>query len=289
MCDVTARHRSSSFFGGERTTDRSNTARRNDFVFMSPASLRYRRATDTEDLATNPQRGDADRAVARPAETVEVDHGRTRCGFASMMGLSCPSASHPSGSKDNSGDARLQERASRLPFEEVTPMSYAETILPEFDQEMANTRKVLAQVPDDKLDWKAHPKSNTIGWNANHLAEIPGWVEGTLTKPSWEIAPVGGEPYQSPKLTSRKAILELFDKNVAAARKAIAPTTSSPTTPSPPRPRPSPRSRTKTWERRGRSWPAASRSSRCPARGSSAASSSITPFTTGRSCACICG
>jgi DinB superfamily len=57
-------------------------------------------------------------------------------------------------------------------------MNYAETILPEFDREMANTRKVLERVPENKLDWQAHPKSHTIGWNANHLAEILGWVEG---------------------------------------------------------------------------------------------------------------
>ena len=101
-------------------------------------------------------------------------------------------------------------------------MTFAETILPEFDREMANTRKVLECVPDNKLDWRAHPESNTIGWNANHLAEIPGWVEGTLTAPSWDFAPVGGEPYQSPRLTSRQEILGLFDRNVAAARKAIA-------------------------------------------------------------------
>ena len=101
-------------------------------------------------------------------------------------------------------------------------MNYAETVLPEFDREMANTRKVLERVPDDKLDWQAHPKSHTIGWNANHLAEILGWVEGVLTAPSWDIAPIGGEPYQSPKLTSRQEILDLFDRNVAAARKAIA-------------------------------------------------------------------
>jgi uncharacterized damage-inducible protein DinB len=101
-------------------------------------------------------------------------------------------------------------------------MSYAESILPEFDREMANTRKVLERVPEDKLDWQAHPKSHTIGWNANHLAEMPGWVEGVLTAPSWDIAPIGGEPYQSPKLTSTRAIVDLFDRNVAAARKAIA-------------------------------------------------------------------
>jgi uncharacterized damage-inducible protein DinB len=100
-------------------------------------------------------------------------------------------------------------------------MSYAQSILPEFDQEMASTRKVLERVPEDKLDWRPHPKSNTIGWNANHLAEIPGWVEGTLKYTEWDIAPAGSEPYRSPRLTSRREILELFDRNVASARRAL--------------------------------------------------------------------
>src|SRR6202795_1933641 len=102
-------------------------------------------------------------------------------------------------------------------------MNYADTILPEFDREMANTRKVLERVPENKLDWQAHPKSHTIGWNANHLAEILGWVEGALTTPSWDFAPPPpGELYQPPKLTSRREILDLFDRNAGAARKAIA-------------------------------------------------------------------
>jgi uncharacterized damage-inducible protein DinB len=100
-------------------------------------------------------------------------------------------------------------------------MSYAETVLPEFDHEMANTRKVLERIPDDKLDWQSHPKSHTIGWNANHLADLPHWLVQTLIKPSVDIAPVSGQPYALPKLTSRKEILELFDRNVAAAREAI--------------------------------------------------------------------
>ena len=100
-------------------------------------------------------------------------------------------------------------------------MSYAETILPEFDQEMANTRKVLERIPEDKLDWKPHPKSHTIGWNANHIADIPNWLVMVLNTPSLDIAPVGGESYQSAKLASRAEILDLFDRNVAAARKAI--------------------------------------------------------------------
>jgi uncharacterized damage-inducible protein DinB len=101
-------------------------------------------------------------------------------------------------------------------------MSYAETFLPEFEQEMTNTRKVLERIPDDKLDWQAHLKSHTIGWNANHVADIPNWLVMVLTEPSLDIAPVGGERYPFPKLTGREEILELFDRNVSTARKAIA-------------------------------------------------------------------
>jgi len=90
--------------------------------------------------------------------------------------------------------------------------------------EMASTRKVLERIPDDKLDWKAHPKSNTIGWAASHLVEIAGWVEGTLTQDSWDINPPDGEPYQSPLLSNREEILKLFDANVATAKKRIAAT-----------------------------------------------------------------
>lgn len=104
-------------------------------------------------------------------------------------------------------------------------MSIGQSFLAEFDQEMAGTRKTLERVPDDKLDWKAHPKSNTIGWVASHLTEIPSWIPGTMEHDTWDINPVGGEPYQTPQLTSRQQILEAFDKNVAAARAALASTT----------------------------------------------------------------
>ena len=50
-------------------------------------------------------------------------------------------------------------------------MRIGQTMVPEFEMEMGNTRKVLSRIPDDKLDWKIHDKSNTIGWVANHLAD----------------------------------------------------------------------------------------------------------------------
>ncbi len=104
-------------------------------------------------------------------------------------------------------------------------MSYAANLLPEFDDEMAKTRKVLDRVPEDKFDWRAHAKSNTLGWNANHLAELPGWAKVTFTGSEWDFAPVGGKRYESPKLTTRAELLALFDANVATARQAILNTT----------------------------------------------------------------
>ncbi len=101
-------------------------------------------------------------------------------------------------------------------------MAIGPMFLPEFEEEMAGTRRVLERVPEQKLQWKAHEKSNTIGWVACHLAEIPGWVEGTLTQDVWDIHPVGGEPYRTPSFSTVKEILDCFDANVAAAKKQLA-------------------------------------------------------------------
>jgi uncharacterized damage-inducible protein DinB len=95
-------------------------------------------------------------------------------------------------------------------------------LLPEFDHEMAGTRKVLERIPDDKFEWRAHPKSNTIGWNANHLADLPGWSISIMTEPGYDFAPVDGPKYQMPALKSAREIVELFDRNVAKAREALA-------------------------------------------------------------------
>lgn len=101
-------------------------------------------------------------------------------------------------------------------------MSISASLLPEFDQEMANTRKALERVPDDKFDWKPHEKSAAMGGLATHLANLPSWTVFTINQDSLDLAPVGGEPFRLEPKTSRKEILEDFDKNVAAARAAIA-------------------------------------------------------------------
>ncbi len=100
-------------------------------------------------------------------------------------------------------------------------MSLSQMLLPEFDQEMANSRKCLERVPDDKLTWVPHEKSMTLGRLASHIAEIPIWLTQTLKTDSFDLNPPGGEPWKATNLGSRKEILEFFDTQVAEARKVL--------------------------------------------------------------------
>jgi len=101
-------------------------------------------------------------------------------------------------------------------------MGLSEAMLPEFDQEMASTRKTLERVPDNKLAWRPHEKSMTMGRLATHVAEIPNWAILTIEKDVLDIAPPGAPPYQPQQVKSQKEVLEMFEKNVLAARAAIA-------------------------------------------------------------------
>jgi uncharacterized damage-inducible protein DinB len=100
-------------------------------------------------------------------------------------------------------------------------MSISEALLPEFDHEMANTRKTLERVPVDKFDFKPHEKSMPMGALSIHLAEMPGWVAETINKDSLDLAPPDASPYERPVVKSQDDLLGMFDKNVAAARAAL--------------------------------------------------------------------
>ena len=86
------------------------------------------------------------------------------------------------------------------------------TLLSEFDQEMANTRKILECVPEGKFAWTPHEKSSSLGKLANHLAAMP----------SLAAAVIIGYAKRMPETTSKAELLEALDKNLAAGREAIA-------------------------------------------------------------------
>jgi len=96
-------------------------------------------------------------------------------------------------------------------------MSIADTLLPEFDQEMATTRKVIERVPTDKGKFKPHPKSFSLGHLTQLVAGMPGWITNAVTETSLDL---GGYPGYSYERT--EDLVNSFDKHVKEARKAIA-------------------------------------------------------------------
>jgi uncharacterized damage-inducible protein DinB len=100
-------------------------------------------------------------------------------------------------------------------------MTIADLLLPEFDQEMATTRRVLERVPEDKFSWKPHDKSFSMGALASHVANLIKWTVDTMEKTEFDLARVTPEEMnQSAK--NRKELLEWFDANVPAARAVLA-------------------------------------------------------------------
>ena len=104
-------------------------------------------------------------------------------------------------------------------------MRISDTLLPEFDQEMASTRKVSERCPETKFGWRPHAKSWTMAELATHVANLPDWANLTLKKESLDYAPAdGSQPYKREAARSSPELLADFDKNVASARAAIAET-----------------------------------------------------------------
>lgn len=96
-------------------------------------------------------------------------------------------------------------------------MPIAQKLLPEFEQEMKATRRLLERVPSDKAEWKPHPKSFALGHLAQLVSWMPGWITNTLRETELNLAGVAGYSFEK-----TETLLEGFDKNVAEAKAAIA-------------------------------------------------------------------
>jgi uncharacterized damage-inducible protein DinB len=100
-------------------------------------------------------------------------------------------------------------------------MRLNELLMPEFDQEMKNTRKLLERTPR-KAEWKPHEKSMTLGRLAGHVAELPDWGSMILSLETMDLTPMvngGRKPFIA---DSSEELLKVFDKGVSEVRSALA-------------------------------------------------------------------
>ena len=99
-------------------------------------------------------------------------------------------------------------------------MPLADTLIMELEREAKTTRRVLERVPTDKLTWKPHVKSMSLGRLAQHVATIPGAISGMAKSDSYDVANFS-EP---PELESTAAILAAFEDNIAQAKANLSAT-----------------------------------------------------------------
>jgi uncharacterized damage-inducible protein DinB len=95
-------------------------------------------------------------------------------------------------------------------------MEMNQALIAEIRMEAANTRKILANVPLDKNDYKPHERSMTLGRLATHVAELPGWVSFTMDQDGLDFATMDYKPVIA---STTEELLAILDSNV---NKAVA-------------------------------------------------------------------
>jgi uncharacterized damage-inducible protein DinB len=88
----------------------------------------------------------------------------------------------------------------------------------EITQEAATTKRVLERVPFDKLSWKPHPKSMSLGQLAMHVATIPMGISKIAQVDDFEVNPANFNP---PDPKSKEEILTALDSSVQAAQEYL--------------------------------------------------------------------
>jgi uncharacterized damage-inducible protein DinB len=94
-------------------------------------------------------------------------------------------------------------------------MTIISLLIRELEEETTTTRKMLALVPTDKIDWAPHEKSMKLGPLATHIAELPAWISMAFNMDEIDFAVNSWEPK---KVSSAGEILEIFEKSLLDAK-----------------------------------------------------------------------
>src|SRR5262245_15958187 len=99
-------------------------------------------------------------------------------------------------------------------------MRLVDPILKELDMEAEGTRKLLSRLPNDKLGWKPHPKSRSLGALAMHIATMPGAISAIALQETFELRGPAPDP---PVPATPAEIAQTFEESLRAAKEALAP------------------------------------------------------------------
>lgn len=95
-------------------------------------------------------------------------------------------------------------------------MAMIDAMLAELEQEAQATKRLLDRVPEDRLSWKPHPKSRSLGQLALHLAELPGGVSSMASSEVFQVP-----DFRQKEAESRAELLQTFERSLATARENL--------------------------------------------------------------------
>jgi uncharacterized damage-inducible protein DinB len=95
-------------------------------------------------------------------------------------------------------------------------MAMSDAFLQELEQEAHATRRALERVPENKLDWRPHPKSMSLGQLSLHIAVMPGAIAELSTQSPFQVKNFTQEP-----ATSTSQLLSTLDESLAKARQVL--------------------------------------------------------------------
>lgn len=101
----------------------------------------------------------------------------------------------------------------------MTEKRLRELLLGDVEEELEKTRRALERVPEEQLEWRPHERSMSLGELSTHLANLPFWPYTILAGDEFDTAK--SLPKLEP-LTSRSAILAIFEERAAALRERLA-------------------------------------------------------------------
>jgi uncharacterized damage-inducible protein DinB len=90
-------------------------------------------------------------------------------------------------------------------------------LLNELEQEAQATRRVLQRVPEDKLSWRPHPRSSSLGQLALHVAIIPSLGMHVLAPDVFEAPEL-----VQPEARTTAEVLSRLEESVASARRFLS-------------------------------------------------------------------
>ncbi|MDQ2900697.1 MAG: DinB family protein [Acidobacteriota bacterium] len=98
-------------------------------------------------------------------------------------------------------------------------MKIAETLLLDFDPEIANTRRILERIPENDPQWKPHDRSMPVGRLALHVARLPDFCTRILTT---EEMNMDREKFPDIRFESTAHLLSELDRTAAEARSHLS-------------------------------------------------------------------